>query len=93
VGLSFPPRKKQLLRHPKTCTKEHQGSQEGIHLPTMEELEEAIDKLKNSEAPRSDNINVKLIKSSKPVLINILHKIIQKVRETEKLCLRNGRKD
>jgi hypothetical protein len=73
--------------------KEHQGSQEGMHLPAMEELEEAVDKLKNSKAPGSDNINAKLIKSSKPVLINILHKIIQKVGEAEKLYLRNGRKD
>jgi hypothetical protein len=45
----------------------------------VEELEEAIDTLKNNKAPGSDNINTELIKSSKPVLINILHNIIQKV--------------
>jgi hypothetical protein len=66
-----------------TSMEEHQDSQEGIHLPTVEELEKAIDKLKNNRVPGSDNINTKLIKSSKHVLINILHKIIQKVWETE----------
>jgi hypothetical protein len=66
-----------------TSTEEHQESQERMHLSTAEELEEAIDKLKNNKAPGSDNINAKLIKNSKPVLINILHKIIQKVLETE----------
>jgi hypothetical protein len=64
---------------------EYQDSQEGINLPTVEEMEEAIDKLKNNKAPGSDNINADLIKSSKPVLINILHKIIQKVWETESI--------
>jgi sorting nexin-29 len=66
-----------------TSMEEHQGSQEGICLTTVEEMEEAIDKLKNNKAPGSDNINADLIKSSKPVLINILHKIIEKVWETE----------
>jgi hypothetical protein len=66
-----------------TSMEEHQDSQEGIHLPTAEEMEEAIDKLKNNKAPGSDNTNAKLIKSSKPVLISILHKVIQKVWETE----------
>jgi hypothetical protein len=49
----------------------------------VEELEEAIDKFKNNKESGLDNIIVELIKSSKPVLINILHKIIQKVWETE----------
>jgi hypothetical protein len=34
-----------------TSMEEHQDSQEGIHLPTVEEMEEAIDKLKNNKAP------------------------------------------
>jgi hypothetical protein len=42
-------------------------------------MKEAIDKLKNNKASGSDNINTELIKSSKPVLINVLHKIIQKL--------------
>jgi hypothetical protein len=62
---------------------EHQNSQEGIYITTVEEMKEAIDKLKNNKAPGPDNINAELIKSSKPVLINILHKIIHKVWETE----------
>jgi hypothetical protein len=45
-------------------------------------LEETTDKLKNNKAPGPDSINAKLIKSSKPVLINMLHKI-HKVWETE----------
>jgi hypothetical protein len=75
--------KKDETNNPvETSMEEHQDSQEGIHLPTVEEMEEAIDKLKNNKAPGSDDINAELIKSSKPVLINILHKIIQKVWET-----------
>jgi hypothetical protein len=49
----------------------------------VEELEEAIDKFKNNKESELDNIIVELIKSSKPALINILHKIIQKGWETE----------
>jgi hypothetical protein len=46
-------------------------------------MKEAIEKLKNNKAPGSDNINTELIKSSKPVFINVLLKIIQKLWETE----------
>jgi hypothetical protein len=66
-----------------TSMQGHQDSQEGIHLPTVEELDEAINKLKNNKAPGSDKIITELIMSSKPVLIKILHKIIQKMWETE----------
>jgi hypothetical protein len=55
-----------------TNMEEYQDSQEGIHLPTVDEMEKAIDKLNNNKAPGPHNINVELIKSSKPVLINIL---------------------
>jgi hypothetical protein len=47
-----------------TSPEECQDTQEGIHLPTVEELKEAIDKLENNKAPGSDNINTELIKSS-----------------------------
>jgi hypothetical protein len=43
-----------------TSMQEHEGSQEGIHLPTVEELDEAINKLKNNKAPGSDKINTEL---------------------------------
>jgi hypothetical protein len=65
------------------ASEEHQVNQEGTNLPTVDELEEATDKLKNNKASGLNNINAKLIKISKPVLINILLKIIQKVWETE----------
>jgi Ca2+-dependent lipid-binding protein len=65
-----------------TSKEEHQDSQEGIHLLTVDELEE-IDRLKNNKATGSDNINTKLITSSKAVITNRLHKTIQKMWETE----------
>jgi hypothetical protein len=63
------------------ASEEHQDNQGGTNLPTVNELEKAIDKLKNNKASGLDNINAELIKSSKPVLINIPLKIIQKVWE------------
>jgi hypothetical protein len=60
---------------------EYQDSQEGTQLPTADELEEATDK-PNNTAPGSESIKAKLIKSSKCVLINILHKIIHEVWES-----------
>jgi mannitol-1-phosphate/altronate dehydrogenase len=65
------------------ASKEHQDNQGGTNLPTVHELEEAIYKLNNNKASGLDNINAELIESSKPVLINMLLKIIQKVWETE----------
>jgi hypothetical protein len=65
------------------ASEEHQDNQGGTNLPTADELEEAIGKLKNNKASRLGNINAELIKSGKSLLINILLKIIQKVWETE----------
>ena len=42
-----------------------------------------MDKLKNNRAPGPDNNNSELMKMGKPVLIKLLHRIIQEVWTSE----------
>jgi hypothetical protein len=44
------------------ASEEHQDNQGGTNLPTVDGLEESIDKLKNNKASGLDNINAELIK-------------------------------
>jgi hypothetical protein len=62
-----------------------EDNQEGVITPTVDEVEEAIDKLKNNKAPGPDNINSELIKIGKVELLKTLHKVVCKVWETENI--------
>jgi hypothetical protein len=50
----------------------------------VDEVEMAADKLRNNRAVGPDNIQSEFIKFGKPILLNALHKIIQKVWTIEK---------
>jgi hypothetical protein len=62
-----------------------EDNQEGVNTPTVDEVEEAIDKLKNNKAPGPDNINSELTKIGKVELFKTLLKVICKVWETENI--------
>jgi hypothetical protein len=49
-----------------------------------DEVQMAADKLRNNRTVGPDNIQSEFIKSGKPILLNELHKVIQKVWTIEK---------
>lgn len=56
-----------------------------INPPTVEEVKESVSRQKNARSPGEDGITAELIKHGDPGLVKVLHRLICKIWESEKL--------
>ena len=66
-------------------SKSEEERKERLNNPMTDEVEMAIDKLRNNRAAGPNNIQAACIKFGKLILLNALRKVIRKVRRTEKI--------
>ena len=68
-----------------TTMQDHNDTNEEESLPTIEEVEMAVPKLKKHKAPGTDNIPAELFKYGGNEIIKHLHTIIKEIWSTEKM--------
>jgi hypothetical protein len=65
---------------------DYKDTNEEDSAPTVEEVEVAVQKLKNYKAPGTDNIPAELFRYGGNELVKHLHTIIEDIWQNKKMC-------